>query len=222
MPPPLDILQWVALLVVLYLLGSELAPEPRRRTAGVLAAAVAGLFPGLLRSPTDLSPDLPLVIAVAWPAWLLLRLLRLVVDRGWERRRGGIRWLTLCVAIVLVAGRIFVVWTGDGGANYRHVAGVVLWQAFTPPVLLATIAAYGWFFGRRRGCEEPLAHAQRDAMFLWWAVPVVMLLTWPDGPNVERWLLPLLPQAAALIAVTVVELPGPGPANHQSRTDPEP
>jgi hypothetical protein len=80
-------------------------------------------------------------------------------------------------------------------------------QSFTPLLALPVGAAYLWYFGRRRGCDDELARAQRAAMFGWFIVPVLGLLLGLRGLYDERYLLPLLPQAAALVAVTLVELP---------------
>lgn len=82
-------------------------------------------------------------------------------------------------------------------------------QSFTPLLALPMLAAYFWYFGRRRGCEEPLARRQRAAMFGWFIVPTLGLLLALRGLYDERYLLPLLPQAAALTAVALVELPRP-------------
>ena len=82
-------------------------------------------------------------------------------------------------------------------------------QSFTPLLALPTLASYLWFFGRRRGCKEPEARLQRAAMFAWFIVPVLGLLLGLRGLYDERYLLPLLPQAAAVVAVALTELPSP-------------
>jgi len=282
-----SMLLWPALLFAVFLLGAELAPEGRKEGAGVLAALVAHGLPGLFNYGRVLVLDLPLTVAVAWGAWLLLRLLRLepgtrsyrrtawgaaavaVVALGikinavaflagpaWVAARPHLRAMwgedrrrligALGVgAAVAIGGLAFLLlgsrgdalietfrdatwpgkaldyadagalgaWPGDWAAGaWSHsweVAYFTVLQTFTPLLLLVTVIASGWFFGRRRGCEEPRARAQRDAVFWWWAIPVISLLLLLRGLYDERYALPLLPLAAALIGVALVELPGP-------------
>lgn len=99
-------------------------------------------------------------------------------------------------------------WLAGAWSHSWEAAYFTVLQTFTPALLAVTIAAYVWFFSRRRGCEEPVARAQRDAIFWWWAIPVVGLLLLLRGLYDERYALPLLPPAAALIGVALVELPG--------------
>ncbi len=103
-------------------------------------------------------------------------------------------------------------WPGDWAAGaWSHsweVAYFTILQTFTPPLLLVVLAAYVFYFARRRGCEDPLARAQRDAVFWWFAIPTFSLLLLLRGLYDERYALPLLPQAAALVGVALVELPG--------------
>jgi len=80
-------------------------------------------------------------------------------------------------------------------------------QSFTPLLTLPTLAAYLWFFRRRRGSEDPLVRGQRAAMFAWFIVPILGLLLGLRGLYDERYLLPLLPQVAAITAVALVEIP---------------
>ncbi|MEE2828295.1 MAG: hypothetical protein VX498_03825, partial [Myxococcota bacterium] len=80
-------------------------------------------------------------------------------------------------------------------------------QSFTPLLAVPVLGSYLWFFGRRRGCKDEAARAQRKVMFGWFILPVLgLMLGLRGGIYDERYLIPLLPQAAALIAVTVVEL----------------
>ncbi|MCP4871342.1 MAG: phospholipid carrier-dependent glycosyltransferase [Proteobacteria bacterium] len=278
-----SMLLWPLLLLLTYLLAAELAPEGRKETAGVLAALVAHGLPGLTNYARVIVLDLPLTVAVAAAAWLLLRLLRLepgsvayrrgawfaagasvlaigikvnaaafLVGPAWvavrphaqaawreDRRRlllgiGGAGAAGLAVLLLGSRGDALMVtfrdatWPGkaldyaDAGAlgswpadwaagAWSHsweAAYFTVLQTFTPALLVVTIAAYAWFFGRRRGCEDTLARAQRDAIFWWWAIPVIGLLLLLRGLYDERYALPLLPQAAALIGVALVELPG--------------
>jgi hypothetical protein len=101
-------------------------------------------------------------------------------------------------------------WARGAWSHSWQVAYFTIIQTLTPPILAVTVLAYSWYFGRRRGCQEPIARAQRDAMFWWWLVPVAGLLLLLRGLYDERYIVPLLPQAAALIAVALVELPWPG------------
>jgi len=80
-------------------------------------------------------------------------------------------------------------------------------QSFTPLFSVPIAAGYLFFFLRRRGCEDPQGRLQRAAMFGWFIVPVLGLLLGLRDLFDERYLLPLLPQASALLAVTLVELP---------------
>lgn len=98
-------------------------------------------------------------------------------------------------------------WARGAWSHSWQVAYFTILQTFTPPLLLLTVLAYVGYFGRRRGCHEPLARAQRDAMFWWWLVPVAGLLLMLRGLYDERYIVPLLPQAAALVAVALTELP---------------
>jgi hypothetical protein len=81
-------------------------------------------------------------------------------------------------------------------------------QSLTPLLAVPALLAYLWYFARRRGCEDPGARTQRAAMFGWFIVPVLGLLLGLRGLYDERYLLPLLPQVAALLAVSLVELRG--------------
>ena len=101
-------------------------------------------------------------------------------------------------------------WLRGAWSHSWQVAYFTILQTFTPPLLAVTALAYGWYFGRRRGCEQPVARAQRDAMFWWWLVPVAGLLLLLRGLYDERYIVPLLPQAAVLIAVALTELPWTG------------
>jgi len=85
-------------------------------------------------------------------------------------------------------------------------------QSLTPLLAAPALLAYLWYFGRRRGCEDREARSQRAAMFGWFIVPVAGLVLGLRGLYDERYLLPLLPQVAALLAVSLVEL------RHSKRT----
>jgi hypothetical protein len=80
-------------------------------------------------------------------------------------------------------------------------------QSLTPLLAVPALLAYLWYFGRRRGCEDPVARGQRAAMFGWMFLPIFGLLFGLRGLYDERYLLPLLPQVAALMAVAIAELP---------------
>lgn len=146
-----------------------------------------------------------LAVVVAVTAWLLLgsrgeALVETFVDATWPGKALDYR----------SAGTLSDYpgdWARGAWSHSWQMAYFTILQTFTPPLLVVTVLAYGWFFGRRRGCVEPLARAQRDAMFWWWIVPVAGLLLLLRGLYDERYLVPLLPQAAALIAVALVELP---------------
>jgi hypothetical protein len=82
-------------------------------------------------------------------------------------------------------------------------------QSFTPLLALPALAAYVWFFGRVPRGDAPETRLQRAAMFAWFIVPVLGLLLGLRGLYDERYLLPLLPQAAAILAVSLTEVPWP-------------
>ncbi len=172
---------WVALRPAL----RRLWRDDRRR---LLAGLGAGLLAGLLVA-----------------AWLLLgsrgdALVETFTDATWPGKALDYR----------AAGTLAEYpgdWARGAWSHSWQVAYFTILQTFTPPLLAVTVLAYGWYFGRRRGCEEPVARAQRDAMFWWWLVPVAGLLLLLRGLYDERYIVPLLPQAAAVIAVALVELP---------------
>jgi len=205
---------WPLLTFGTYLLGAELAPAERRETAGVLAALVGGLLPGVLDHARLPTLDLPIAIAAAGAGWLLLRAVRpgraFAGAGGSGRRKAAVAGLILVAALVgsylAAGGGPPGPWAAETGARGRQLVQGAALQTFTPPLFAVTIAAYGWFFGRRRGCDQPHPRAQRDAMFAWWwVVAVAALALATDAPLVAA----LLPQVGALVGVTLVELPGP-------------
>ena len=64
-----------------------------------------------------------------------------------------------------------------------------------------------WFFARRRGCEDPLGRRQRDLVFWAVALPVVAIVLLMRADWDERYLIPLLPLAAAWTGAALVDLP---------------
>ncbi|MCO4772142.1 MAG: hypothetical protein KDA24_19065 [Deltaproteobacteria bacterium] len=82
-------------------------------------------------------------------------------------------------------------------------------QTLSPPWALAGGASFFWFFGRRHGCEDPLGHSQRDLAFWWFIVPVLGVVFVLRGLYDERYVLPLLPLTAALIATAAMDLRPP-------------
>jgi hypothetical protein len=80
-------------------------------------------------------------------------------------------------------------------------------QSFTPPLLIAVLSACIWFFARKRGCQDPLAHTQRDLVFWAVAVPMVGVVFLLGDIYDERYLLPLLPLFAALVGSMLWDIP---------------
>jgi hypothetical protein len=106
-------------------------------------------------------------------------------------------------------------WPGDwAAAAWGHsweVAYFTILQTFSPPVLLVCVGSIVWFFARRRGCEEPLAHAQRLLVFAAWIVPAVGVTVFLRGLYDERYVLPALPLAAGVVACALTEVPKRAP-----------
>ena len=281
----LSILLWPLLLFGVFRLGEELAPAGRSSQAGLLAAALAGLLPGLFNYSRVLVLDLPLAAAVAWAAVGLLSVLRAecegrltrrawalalaatlvglsikantaaflvgplwVAARPWLRRR----WASDRIAVLRSAGAAaagiaflsaWMIWSHRADAilqtaldatwpgkalDYARSGSLAAWpgdwaqgawshswevayfttlQTFSPPALAAALAGCLWFFGRRRGCHDPLARAQRSLVFAWWIVPILGVTVLLEGLYDERYVLPLLPPVAAVAACAVLELP---------------
>lgn len=82
-----------------------------------------------------------------------------------------------------------------------------LLQTLTPPLALASLVAFLWFFGRRYGCEDRLGHPQRDLLFWWFIIPAVGVTLLLRGLYDERYVVPLLPMVAAVLAVGLADLP---------------
>jgi|GEM_PF-1643181 len=80
-------------------------------------------------------------------------------------------------------------------------------QSFSPPLLLVVLTACIWFFARKRGCKDPLAHTQRDLVFWAIAVPTVGVVFLLGDIYDERYLLPLLPLFAALVGSMLWDIP---------------
>ncbi len=80
-------------------------------------------------------------------------------------------------------------------------------QTFSPPLLLATLAATAWFFARERGCRDADARVQRDFVFWSLAIPVFCVVFLLRDIYDERYLVPLLPLCAALIATAALDIP---------------
>jgi len=80
-------------------------------------------------------------------------------------------------------------------------------QSFTPLLLVVVLTSATWFFARGRGCREPLAHTQRDLVFWALVVPLVGVLFLLRDIYDERYLLPLLPLSAALVASALWDIP---------------
>jgi len=80
-------------------------------------------------------------------------------------------------------------------------------QSFTPALLLVTLGALVWFFARERGCVEPAARAQRDLVFWALAIPTFGVVFVLRDIYDERYLLPLLPLCAALVAIATLDIP---------------
>jgi len=69
------------------------------------------------------------------------------------------------------------------------------------------LAAFVWYFGRRYGCEDGAGRIDRDLMFWWFTPPAVLVVAFLRGLYDERYVLPLLPLVAVLVAVAVLDLP---------------
>ncbi len=104
-------------------------------------------------------------------------------------------------------------WPGDwlrfAWAQSWEVAYFTVLQSLSPPILLVALAASIHYFARRRGCEDPVARAQRDAAFWWFVLPTLGVIAVLRGLYDERYVLPLLPLLAALVAVALAELRKP-------------
>ena len=91
--------------------------------------------------------------------------------------------------------------------NQGWEAAYYTWlQTLTPPWALLALPAFVWFFGRRHGCTHRLGHNQRDLAFWWFILPTLSVTLGLRGLYDERYVLPLLPLTAALIACTMVDL----------------
>ncbi len=71
---------------------------------------------------------------------------------------------------------------------------------------LVALAAFVWFFARRYGCEDPTGRVQRDLAFWWFTLPAVLVVGFLRGLYDERYVLPLLPLVAVLVAVSALDL----------------
>lgn len=104
-------------------------------------------------------------------------------------------------------------WPGDwlrfAWAQSWEVAYFTTLQSLSPPILLVVVAASAHYFGRRRGCEDPLARSQRDAAFWWFLLPTLGVIAVLRGLYDERYVLPLLPLLGCLVAVALAELRRP-------------
>lgn len=106
------------------------------------------------------------------------------------------------------AGRFLGDWLGTSLDHSWEAAYFTWLQTLTPPLCVVGLASYGWYFGRRYGCEDPLGHPQRDLAFWWFLVPAVSVVFLLRGLYDERYVLPLLPLTAALVACALVDLRG--------------
>jgi len=105
-------------------------------------------------------------------------------------------------------GRFVGDWLGTSLDHSWEAAYFTWLQTLTPPLCLVGLASYVWYFARRYGCEDPVGHPQRDVAFWWFLVPVVFVVLLLRGLYDERYVLPLLPLTAALIAAAVMDLRG--------------
>ena len=79
-------------------------------------------------------------------------------------------------------------------------------QTLSPPWTVVAVIACAWFFLRRSGCHDPLGHDQRDLAFWWLFLPAFGVLVVLRGLYDERYILPLLPLVAGIVAATLTDL----------------
>lgn len=108
---------------------------------------------------------------------------------------------------------------GAGGelfAHYathvRHASWDVTYTTLTstlgPLWCLIALGSFVWFFGRRYGCEDPAGRVQRDLVFWWFTPPALLVVGFLRGLYDERYVLPVLPLVAVLVAVALLDLRG--------------
>jgi hypothetical protein len=92
------------------------------------------------------------------------------------------------------------------GASW-DAAYTTLLSTLGPPWCAVALAAFVWYFARRHGCEDPRGRVERDLAFWWFTPPAVLVIGFLRGLYDERYLLPLLPLVAAIVAVAALDLP---------------
>jgi hypothetical protein len=232
---PLTVAVAWAVVFALAIVRLERAGEPRRRAAAGLALclllalliklnALAFLLgplwivvrPGIRRAWAGSRARLLGGLAVASLGLAALALGLLTGPRGGALRRTLVEatWPGALLFGYLPAGTV-----GEAPGDWVRATLAHSWEAvyftwlqtLSPPWALGGLAALVWFFGRRRGCEDPLAHDQRDLAFWWLTPPVFAILALLRGLYDERYVLPLLPLVAALLAVGAMDLRGRWP-----------
>jgi len=98
-------------------------------------------------------------------------------------------------------------WWADTIGQAWEATYYTLLQTLSVPWTIVALTALVWVFARRAGCVQPLERDQRDLLFWWLVVPGASLILLLRGLYDERYLLPLLPLVAGVVATALTDLP---------------
>jgi len=96
-------------------------------------------------------------------------------------------------------------WFGHLRDASWDVAYTTALSTLGPVWALVALAAFVWYFARRYGCEDPAGRIERDLAFWWFTPPALLVVAFLRGLYDERYVLPLLPLVAVLIAASALD-----------------